>query len=240
MVCLIRKSWLKHKFFKPSDSLYKRNQKFFLTFFIREKNNPKILDLGCNDGSFTLEIAKMLGTKKLYGIELNRRKAKLAKKKNIKVKIADLNYKFPYPSDFFDIVSANQVLEHLWNTPNFFKEINRVLKKNGYSVISVPNLSSFHNIFFILLGQQPPTLHLIDIQVGNFLKNIELGWPSHMKAFTMPALRDLAYLYGFKVERIEGYGFHFLPSFLNNVFSKLFPKYTVFLTVRIRKIRDLF
>ncbi|MEM5794317.1 MAG: class I SAM-dependent methyltransferase [Candidatus Aenigmatarchaeota archaeon] len=235
---MLKKDWEKCKFFVVSDFLYKQNQEFFLSFFIKEKKDPKILDLGCSNGSLTLKIGQTLNSTNLYGIELDKKSANVARKKGIKVKISDLNHKFPYPSNFFDVVSANQVLEHLWNTPNFFKEVNRVLKKDGYAVISVPNLSSIHNIFFILLGQQPTTLHLTDVQLGNFLRGTKLSWPSHMKAFTISSLKDLAQVYGFKLEKLKGYGFLFLPPTLNKIFSELFPCYTAFLTMRIRKIKD--
>jgi len=162
------KEWRKHGCYGYADRFYKENQKLFLSFFLREKDNPKLLDLGCSDGRFTLKIAKVLHTNQIYGIEIDKKAAEIARKKGIVVKISDLNNKFPYPDNFFDVVSANQVLEHLWNTDNFFREVRRVLKPNGYAVISVPNLSSLHSIFFILLGQQTPVIHLIDKQVGNF------------------------------------------------------------------------
>jgi ubiquinone/menaquinone biosynthesis C-methylase UbiE len=116
--------------FNVSDKIYRENQKVFLNF-VREikNNNPKLLDLGCGDGGFTLKIAETIGSSRIYGIEINERAAENAMKKGMLVKVSDLNYRFPYPSNFFDIVSANQVLEHLWNTDNFFREVNRVLKK---------------------------------------------------------------------------------------------------------------
>jgi|GEM_PF-581462 len=237
------KKWKNHKYFGLSEKFYKENQRLFLNFFIQRKPNSaknglKLLDLGCMGGEFTKETAKVIGTDRTFGIEIVKKYANDARKRGIKVKKGDLNKRFPYPSKFFDVISANQVLEHLWNTDNFFKETNRVLKKGGYAVISVPNLSSCHSIFFILLGQQTPVLHLVPKQVGNFLSGTKIRQPEHMKAFNVPALMDLARLYGFKVERLEGFGFYFLPMFLQKIVSKLMKRYTVFLTMRIRKVRD--
>jgi hypothetical protein len=63
--------------------------------------------------------------------------------------------------------------------------------------------------------------------------------PGHMKAFNVSALKDLAHYYGFKIERLEGFGIHFLPFTLQKVLSRILTRYTVFLTVRIKKIKNL-
>ncbi len=234
------------KFLDMQNKIYRGNQKLFLDFLIRENVNPKILDLGCSDGEFTIKIARVLKSNKCFGIEAIREVANISRKRGIKVKKSNLNYKFPYPDGFFDVVCANQILEHLWNTHNFFKELNRVLKIGGYAVISVPNLSSFHSIYFILTGQQTVTLHLIDRHVGNFLRgekvvrlvNLKQGVQGHVKGFNIPALKDIAHIYGFKVERLGGFGIYFLPLTLQKILSKLLTRYCVYLTIRIRKIKE--
>jgi len=233
-------------FYAMADKIYIENQKLFLDFFDIKKNNPKILDLGCWDGNLTIKIARILKSNKCFGIEIDRKAANIAHKKGIKVKISDLNYKFPYSDGFFDVVCANQVLEHLWNTHNFFKEVNRVLKKGGYAVISTPNLSTFNSIFLIMTGQQSTTIHLIDRQVGNPLRGnitvpkqrFQKGEQGHVKAFNVPALKDLADIYGFKVERLNGFGIYFLPFAIQKTLSKILTRYCTFLTMKIIKIEE--
>lgn len=46
-------------------------------------------------------------------------------------KIANLNKKFPYPSETFSYIKARSVLEHIKNVGNFVDECHRVLKKGG-------------------------------------------------------------------------------------------------------------
>ncbi|NIM46919.1 MAG: methyltransferase domain-containing protein [Candidatus Aenigmarchaeota archaeon] len=242
----MKKKLKSDKFFDMLYKLYRENQKIFLSFLIQENDNPKILDLGCSDGEFTKEISKVLMSNRCFGIETVRKAASAARKKGIKVKISNLNDKFPYPKGFFDVVCANQVLEHLWNTHNFLKETNRVLKMGGYAVISVPNLSSFHSIFLILTGQQTTTLHLIDRHVGNLLRGERVVKPNawkqgeqgHIKAFNVPALKDLAHIYGFEVEKLSGFGIYFLPFALQKIMSKILTRYCTFLTMRIRKVKN--
>ena len=233
------KEWSQHICFGESCKFYQENQNFFLGFFIKGNKNVRLLDLGCMDGEFTKKIANTVGTNKIYGVDINKTAAKKAEEKGIIVKNADLSNELPFPDESFDVLSANQVLEHIWNTDKFFREINRVLKKEGYAVISTPNLSCFHSIFFILLGQQTPVVHLIDRQVGNFLRGTKVSSPQHFKAFNIPALRDLSEYYGFKVEMIKGFGFYFLPLFIQKFLSKFLGRYAVFITLRIRKIKKI-
>lgn len=59
-----------------------------------EKNaNAKLVDLGCDDGKWTIQIAQTIGSSKIYGIEIVNQRIEQAKKRGIKVKKADLNMK---------------------------------------------------------------------------------------------------------------------------------------------------
>jgi len=79
-----------------------------------EKNKfAKVLDLGCDDGDFTIEIAKKVGANEVYGIELYENDIKSAKEKGIRVLRADLNTTFPFRDNSFDVVHSNQVIEHI-------------------------------------------------------------------------------------------------------------------------------
>jgi len=108
------------------------------------------LDLGCDDGKKTIERSKHIGTKNVYGIEISKLRAKLSISKGVKTYICDLNDKFPVKSKSIDIVTNNQVIEHLNDTDHFLSEISRVLKKDGLLILSSENLSSWHNIFSLL------------------------------------------------------------------------------------------
>lgn len=197
------KKWEESRWYKLTAKSYNENQKLFISL-IEKNSNAKLLDIGCNDGSFTLEMARHIVTSEIYGIEIDENNAQKAQNKGVNVKICDANEKFPFENDTFDVVISHEVLEHLLDTDNFFSEIHRVLKPKGYAVISTTNLSSLHNILFILLGMQPPALHLSEIQVGNFLYGTETH--GHIKAFNVSALKDLSRYHNFDVEKICGGG----------------------------------
>ena len=219
------------RWYKMSEKAYTENQKLLIS--LAERNNSaKLLDVGCNDGNFTLEVARYIGTSEIYGIEINEDCAKEAQNKGIKVKICDVNKEFPFENDYFDVVISHQVLEHLLNTDNFFSEIHRVLKPKGYAVISTSNLSSLHSIFFILLGMQPTILHPSEIQVGNFLYGNKT--PGHIKAFNVSALKDLSRYHNFDVEKIVGSGIYMLPKVISRILCRLTPRYALRLIIKIR------
>ncbi|MCC6503466.1 MAG: class I SAM-dependent methyltransferase [Deltaproteobacteria bacterium] len=48
-------------------------------------------------------------------------------------------YNLPYPSDYFDQVFCIQTLEHLKDPEKVLREFDRVCKKDGVIIITIPN-----------------------------------------------------------------------------------------------------
>ena len=66
------------------------------------------------------------------------------------------NYKLPYNSEYFDVVTGWDVIEHFPEPPfKLLKEIKRILKKDGTLLVSVPNLVSTARRGRFLLGRHP-------------------------------------------------------------------------------------
>src|SRR5581483_3094566 len=61
----------------------------------------------------------------------------------------------PFPDGTFDFVSCNHVLEHIFRTEKFVREIRRVLQPQGLAVISVPNTAAWMNRIAFLVAGQP-------------------------------------------------------------------------------------
>jgi 2-polyprenyl-3-methyl-5-hydroxy-6-metoxy-1,4-benzoquinol methylase len=200
---------------------------------LEKDSNARVLDIGCASGEFTLKVGGVIGTKRLYGMDIDEYMVEQAREKGIEAIKHDVNTKFPYEDNSFDGVVSNQVLEHLYNTDGFFLEVRRILKPLGYAVISTANLASFHNLAFMGLGMMPPGLHVSRVQVGNPLRGMETH--GHVKLFTASALKDLAGYHGFKVEKLVGCGIYPFPERISNFLSRLFTKYSTYLTIKIRK-----
>lgn len=199
-----------------------------------------LLDLGCDDGELTLRYAKRLGTKRIYGADFIPAALAQAKRRGVKTIKADLNRKLPFPSRSFDVVTTNQVIEHLLETDSFVSEIYRVLKPGGYAIISTENLASWHNVFALVLGLPAFSQHISSKHdVGNpmsLVSDYDLvpGW-SHVKIFTLTGLVALLKLYKFEVVGRRGSGFYPWPPPLANLFSWLSPRHSAFIAVKGRK-----
>jgi len=125
----------------------KRRQKTFYNDFLempatlsllKNVKNKKILDLGCGTGVLS-KILKRRGAK-VFGVDVSPKMIDLAKSnvKGVDFRTGSV-YKLPYKSNYFDIVVASLVLHYFKNLNKAFKEIRRVLKKNGILIFSTDN-----------------------------------------------------------------------------------------------------
>lgn len=189
-----------------------------ISVLLGKKNNATFLDLGCDDGEVTKKISQKLRAKKIYGVDIEPLKLKLAMGRGIIAVKADLNKRLPFKNNTFDVIHSNQVIEHLYNTDMFVSEIYRILKKDGYAVISTENLSSWHNIFALVLGLQPFSMTNFSIKgiIGNpfaLWNNTHtdnsgyVSW-NHMRLFSYFGLKDLFEKHGFLVKKIKTAGYY--------------------------------
>tara|TARA_B100001989_G_scaffold194919_1_gene143634 strand:+ start:1204 stop:2202 length:999 start_codon:yes stop_codon:yes gene_type:complete len=122
---------------------YKFNQKKFDNVLkdVKKitKSKGKLLDVGCAVGQF-LDTFKKDGWK-TFGIELNDFERKISQKKGHKVFDKKIEANF-LPNNSFDLVSILEVLEHVYDPEEVIKSIHKVLKKNGFLIIIVPNVES--------------------------------------------------------------------------------------------------
>jgi len=210
---------------------------------LQEKGeSKKIICLGCHKGDIALSAAWRIGTNDIYGIDIQPKFLKEASAKGINVIAADLNKKFPIKDNSFDVVVSDQVIEHLTNVDNFVKEMFRILKPEGYAVISTENLSSWNNLFALLFGYGPPSLTYSAekrIEGGPLSphhgENSTLEYPRHVYIFTYQALKEIFSVHGFSVERLIGGGYYPCPEFLMKIMSKIDPRHSQFLIIKVRK-----
>ena len=109
-----------------------------------------ILDVGCN-GSPILSILKRLGFKNLYGCDLFLKKIpstlteivyplyrpiiEMYEDKAFNISIQNLE-KTNFQDKMFDYITSLSVIEHGVNIQNYFKEMNRIMKKGGILLTS--------------------------------------------------------------------------------------------------------
>lgn len=154
-----------------------------------EINKKNILDIGCFDGTF-LSLIKNRNNN-FHGLDASDYAITTSKKKSIYVKqfFFDDVTKMPYPGDYFDLIIAGEIIEHIYDTDFFLEEVKRLLKRQGFFLISTPNIASLGRRLMLLSGLSP----IIEISPN------EIDSPGHIRYFTFKTLKWLLEKHGFKI-----------------------------------------
>jgi len=178
------------------------------------KSQVRFLDIGCGKGQFLLNLTEHLRSRsqvsfaRVAGLDLVRAKENVMDRITPKPDFFQQSVegeKLPFPDGSFDLVTCNHVLEHIFQTEHFLREIRRVTQNNGLAVIGVPNTAAWMNRLMFLFGGQP-----LGSEVGT--ESVTYGfWPGfmqdrlksfspsgHIRDFTPRSLRDLTSACGFK------------------------------------------
>lgn len=218
------------------------------------ESNPKakVLDVGCGDGQKTALFQEKISSKEIIGIDGVKGRLDAAKNRKVKILCSDLEEKWPFPDNYFDIIISNQVIEHIVNIDHFIEEIYRILKPGGYCVISTENLSSWHNVFALILGFQDFSHHIIKKEHVNnpislHYREKTATWSKednsgvddtafpHIKILTYKSLIDVFKAYNFNFEEGKGSGYYPLFGWLGRIASGIDPYHSHFITVKMRK-----
>lgn len=104
------------------------------------KNPGTLLDIGCFCGVF-LSVASQAGWD-CYGIEPLVMPAVYARSHFGLRVVTDTLRDDTYPPEFFDVVTAFQVFEHIVHPEREIEKIRRILKPGGLLVVEVPNIDT--------------------------------------------------------------------------------------------------
>ncbi len=128
---------------------HKSKQTLLETFVKRylKAEHPVILDVGCGTGK-TLEILNNFG--EAFGIDSSKHAISYCKKRGLNRIEVGSSYKIPFNPRTFDLLILLDVLEHT-DENKTLKEANRVLKKGGLIIITVPAHQSLWSQWDIVL-----------------------------------------------------------------------------------------
>lgn len=113
-------------------------------------------------------------------------------KKNIRFDL-NMGNNLPFDQDSFDFVLCQEVIEHIENPWQLFRMINKILKIDGYAVLTTPNVQSeFSTQVFVKTG------YFHWFRPDCFLY--------HVNALPMWEIRLIAERTGFEIEKIRGNG----------------------------------
>ncbi|MBC7898949.1 MAG: class I SAM-dependent methyltransferase [Saprospiraceae bacterium] len=178
--------------------------------------SPKILDVGCGTGA-NLEMLAQFGESK--GVDVSDDALEFCRQKGLKVQ-KGLAETLPYEDESFDITTALDVIEHLDDDVAGLKEMHRVTKTGGHSLIFVP-------AFMWLWGVQDDISHhrirytrkQIVERLGKAGFTVQRATYANWTFFApILAGRTLMKLTGIKPESENNIGI----SALNGIFGRLF------------------
>jgi len=149
------------------------------------EKNKKVLDVGCASGYLAFFL-KEKGCV-VEGVDTDSESIKEA-----------MNYCKAYVLDIskeeikgkYDVIILGDILEHLEYPDKILSKLKENLNKDGYVVISLPNIVNIYPRLKILFG------HFDYEETGIFDK-------THLKFFTRKSLKELVSNTGYKIERLE-------------------------------------
>jgi SAM-dependent methyltransferase len=186
----------------------------------------RALDIGVGTGEDLLSIAgnrpKSLRPVELFGVDSYEPNLRSLCEKNIKGVQCNIETEaLPFPEQTFDLILANQVLEHTKELFWIVSEVSRVIKPGGYFIVGVPNLASLHNRIALLFGIQPTSIDVLG---------------PHVRGFTAGGLIDFLETDGyFKVEELKGSNFYPLPVPFGKLMALIFPTFAVSIFLKVRR-----
>jgi 2-polyprenyl-3-methyl-5-hydroxy-6-metoxy-1,4-benzoquinol methylase len=114
-----------------------------------EKQQYRILDIGCAQGNYTLTLSKKY---EVIGIDIRSDYIEYAlmKKEPSEDAIflsASAEY-LPLKNNSFDLIVCSELIEHIADPEKMIREAKRLLKSNGSLIVSTPNGNCIRFIFY--------------------------------------------------------------------------------------------
>lgn len=226
----------------------------FLWEKLRNLPSYKHLDYGAYDGKVLGELVRTGVVDVGIGVDLNKdvvRNINPICDQNISVLPIEKNAQLPFEDEYFDTISILDVLEHVGDQKSVLDEIFRVLKNEGYLIVTVPkkHIFSFLDVgnfkfifpkmhkFFYELKHSKMEYHRRYVQCENGMFgdiDIEKMWHQH---FSEEELVDVLFQSKFQVVEIDGCALFTRPLLL---VSMLFPFFKKIITRILNKDAEIF
>ena len=180
------KYWVEY-FFKPviearRDKIFKPRAEQISQKFPEFKSG-RIGDIGAGFGLFLEELRKIWGSAEYVAIEPSVEMAKICHDKGFVV-IPDMLEDIVGCDEKFDVLTSFELFEHLYNPGNFLGKVNKLLKKDGYFIMTTLNVQGF------------------DIQLL-WEKSKSVSPPHHLNFFNPDSIRRLIEKNNFQVISIK-------------------------------------
>ncbi|CAD6441219.1 b4a5a2cd-2949-4b91-a90b-1583e073e3e2 [Sclerotinia trifoliorum] len=174
----------------------------------------RVLDLGCGPGSITTDIASLIPSGTITGldagssvIEIANAKAKELGLKNCDFQVGDV-MKLPFEDETFDVVYTHQLLIHLPDPVEAMREMRRVCKVGGLVACRESDMGDA--VFYPSTPGLKRSVEIMEKMI------IEKGSVPHAGKFLVKWARDAGFEEG-KV--VESYSYLMQPSWKNSLMT---------------------
>jgi 2-polyprenyl-3-methyl-5-hydroxy-6-metoxy-1,4-benzoquinol methylase len=150
----------------------------------------KVLEIGCNVGNFRQYADKSC---EYWGIEPFEQVAEIAKNKMDRVLVGFYDrVANNIPDNYFDLIIANDVIEHMEQPWNFLKSIKEKMTENASLVLSIPNARHYENLKELLFDKdwKYKDAGILDV--------------THLRFFTEKSIIRLLNENGFEIKKMKG------------------------------------
>ena len=147
--------------------------------WIKDYPKARVLDFGCGPGSFLAYLRDKYGFTDLYGVELNKQSAAVAREMHglhIATDLSDVQ------SESFDIVVLIEVIEHINDVEHIMKLVNKLVRPGGKLLVTTDAVNNIVSTYFPSWAPH-------------------FTGPSHISLFSESALSQLLSRFGYEVER---------------------------------------
>ena len=157
----------------------------------------RVLEVGCSEGLF---IGSLPGVEESWGIEPSAA-AEMAKERLTRVFHATFDeVEAELPSNYFDVVICNDVIEHMPDYNHFLSAIAKHIAPGGMLVGSIPNVRFYNNMMQFLFEKD---WYYTDSGILD---------RTHITFFTEKSLRRTLERHGFAVRQLQGINTGARPS----------------------------